>query len=142
MSRTSVGRRTTSKKSTNNAYGQSGGEHDMYDSERHGEVKDVKIASTFSEISPKDLVTASNAPKTSAANNISAAIHYINSILPANEGSCKNIYHDGYNKSNQSNNSSQRQHLIFSDDFCTNAKSAVDTICKFLKNDRAKDPEG
>lgn len=142
MSRTSVERRTTSKKSTNNAYRQSGGEYDMYNIERHGEVKDVRIASTFSEISPKDLVSASNAPKTSAANNISAAIHYINSILPANDDSCKNSDRDGSNRSDQSSNSSQRQHLISSEEFCTNAKSAVDTICKFLKNDRAKNPEG
>ena len=142
MSRTSVGRRTTSKKSTNNAYGQSGGEYDMYNNERHGEVKDVKIASSSRETSPKGLVTASNAPKTSASNNISASIHYMNSILPTNDDSCKNSHLDGSNRSNQSNRSSQRQHLISSEEFCTNAKSAVDTICKFLKNDRTKDPEG
>ena len=142
MSRTSVGRRTTSKKSTNNAYGQSGGEYDIYDSERHGEVKNVRIAISSREASPKDLVTASNAPKTSASNNISASIHYINSILPTNDDICKNSHRDRSNRSNESNRSSQRQYLISSEEFCTNAKSAVDTICKFLKNDRAKDPEG
>lgn len=130
MSRTSVGRRTTSKKSTNNAYGQSGGEYDIYDSERHGEVKNVRIAISSREASPKDLVTASNAPKTSASNNISASIHYIRSILPANDDSC------------HSNNGFQLQHIISPEEFCSNAKSAVETICKFLKNDREKDPEG
>ena len=130
MSRASVGRGTTSTRSTNDAYGRSNGEYKILCGGRDDEMKDANSTNTSHHLSPKSRVAQLTAPRNTAANNISASIHYIRSILPANDDSC------------HSNNGFQLQHIISPEEFCSNAKSAVETICKFLKNDREKDPEG
>jgi hypothetical protein len=136
MSRASLARGTTSKRSTSSTHGRSSGKYDNFRAGTHEEVKDAKCANIHVEIIPKALPVPSAAPRNATANNISASVHYIRSILPASDDSCKNskLDHRSYNF--------QLQNVISSAEFCVSAKSAVETICKFLKNDRAKDPEG
>jgi hypothetical protein len=136
MSRASVARGTTSKRSTNGTHGRSSGEYDKLCAGTNEEVKGARRANIPVEIIPKALPVASTAPRNATANNISASVNYIRSILPASDDSRKNskLDHRSY--------SFQIQNIISSAEFCASAQSAVETICKFLKNDRAKDPEG
>jgi hypothetical protein len=136
MSRASVARGTTSKRSTSSTHGRSSGEYDKLCAGTHEEGKDAKCANIPVEIIPKALCVPSTAPRNATANNISASVHYIRSILPASEDSSKNSRLD------HRSDSFQIQNVVSSAEFCVRAKSAVETICKFLKNDRAKDPEG
>lgn len=136
MSRASVARGTTSKRSTNSTHGRSGGEYGKLCAGTYEESKDSKGANIPVDIIPTALPVTSTAPRNAAANNISASVHYIRSILPASDDNCTNsrLDHRSY--------SFQIQNVISSAEFCVRAQSAVETICKFLKNDRAKDPEG
>lgn len=136
MSRASVARGTTSKRSTNSTHGQGGGESDDLRGRTREEVKDSRSANIPVENIPKALPVPSTAPRNATANNISASVHYIRSILPASDDSSKSSRLD------HRSGSFQIQNVISSAEFCASAKSAVETICKFLKNDRAKDPEG
>lgn len=136
MSRASVARGTTSKRSTNSTHGRGGGEYDELCAGTHEEVKDSRSANIPVENIPKALPVPSTAPRNAAANNISASVHYIRSILPASDDSCK------YSKLDHRSYSFQIQNVITSAEFCVSAQSAVETISKFLKNDRAKDPGG